>query len=356
VTRPRLATLIFEVTRRCNHSCPHCYNFWAHPDYRADAPLPEGDLRPLLEQALSQVDCDLVTLTGGEPLLRADLPEIVSFLAECDKRVNLISNGHLLTEPVVADLIARGVGLFELPLLSHRREVHDSMSGCPGAFDAVLAALAHIRHHRGQAVAVFVATRHNVADIEDTLRLAYAFGARGVMVNRLNPGGRCAAAAETLLPSLAELRRALDAADGVCEKYGLPVSCSIPIQPCLIDLAEYPRLGHGYCAAGSERAYYTIDTAGDVRPCNHTPTVLGNVWRETLAEMMASPVLRHFTGCVPEHCRPCSRLAECQGGCRAAAQVCYGDLAGEEPLLRANRALSQPIVAAEGRDGEVGRQ
>ena len=95
MTRPRLATLIFEVTRRCNHNCQHCYNFWAQPGYRdTSGPLPEGDLRPLLEHTLAQVDCDLVTLTGGEPLLRPDLPEVVSFLAERNKRVNLILCGR----------------------------------------------------------------------------------------------------------------------------------------------------------------------------------------------------------------------------------------------------------------------
>ncbi|MHB0877907.1 MAG: radical SAM protein [Anaerolineae bacterium] len=343
MTRPRLSTLIFELTRRCNHTCAHCYNFWTHPGHKPSVAPAEGDLRPLLAQTLDQVDCGLVTLTGGEPLLRPDLPAIVTFLAERDKRINLISNGHLLSEGVVADLIARGVGMFELPLLSHRREVHDALSGAVGAFDAVLAALAHIRRHRGHAVTVFVATRHNVADLQDTLKLACAFGARGVMFNRLNPGGRGATAIEALLPSLPELRQALAMAEASTQTLGLPISCSIPIQPCLIDLAGYPHLGHGYCAAGSDRAYYTIDTGGDVRPCNHTPTVLGNVWQQTLGEMIASPALQCFTAALPAFCRDCSRRAECQGGCRAAAQVCYGDLAGEEPLLRANRSQARPL-------------
>lgn len=342
MTLPRLQTVIIEVTRRCNHACEHCYNFWTHPAYRpTDEDDREGDLVPLLDRILDQVQCGLVTLTGGEPLLRPDLPEIVSHLAGRGKRINLISNGHLLTEPVVADLIARGVSLFELPLLSHRREVHDALCASPGAFDAVLAALAHIRRHRGQAVTVFVATKRNVADLRETLRLAYAFGARGVMFNRFNPGGRGAAAIGSLLPSLDELRQALAVAEATTQELGLPVSCSIPIQPCLIDMAGYPHLGHGYCAAGGERAYYTFSTNGDVRPCNHTPTVLGNVWRAPLVGIMASPALRAFTAALPQFCRRCSRAAECQGGCRAAAQVCYGDLAGEEPLLRVNRAVAR---------------
>lgn len=337
--RVLLSTLIVEVTRACNHVCRYCYNFWTHPG-AAGKPNPSerpGDLQPLLARVLEQVECTHVTLTGGEPLLRDDLPEVVSFLASRHLRMNLITNGHLLTEARVADLIRRGVTLFELPLLSFRREVHDALCGTRGAFDAVLNALTDIRIHRGQAVVAFVATRQNIADLYDTLKLAFAFGARGVMLNRFNPGGRGAVYLEELLPTLEQMTEALDMAEAAAGELGLPVSCSIPIQPCLIDLARYPHLTFGFCAAGSERAYYTLDTGGNVRPCNHTPTILGNVWRETFEEIVASEQLAEFVAARPAFCDPCERRDECQGGCKAAAQVCYGDLRAEEPFLRANR-------------------
>ena len=348
MARPHLQTLIFEVTRACNHVCRHCYNFWTHPGYdgrgvQSSAPANSADMRPLLAHVLDQVDCEIVTLTGGEPLLRPDLAEIVSFLASRGVAINLISNGHLLSDSLVADLIGRGVTLFELPLLSFRRERHDWLSGASGAFDAVLAALAHIRYHGGQAVAVFVATKHNITDIGETLKLAFAFGVRGVMINRFNPGGRGAGQIEELLPTVAEMREALAIAEAASQELGLAISCSIPLQPCLIDMTAYPHLGYGFCAAGSERAYYTLDTAGNVRPCNHTPTVLGNAWREPFADIIAPERLAGFVAATPAFCAACARRAECQGGCKASAQVCYGDLAAEEPFLRANREQARPI-------------
>lgn len=343
MTRPRLQTLIFEVTRACDHACRYCYNYWTHPEYHpvSSQNLEDlgkiRDLRPLLAHVLDQVDCNLVTLTGGEPTLRPDLPEIVSFLAERDVRVNLITNGHRLTEDLTADLIRRGITLFELPLLSHRRETHDELSASPGAFDAVLGALAHIRYHRGQAVTVFVATRRNVADLRDTLKLAFAFGARGVMLNRFNPGGRGAVAIDDLQPSVDDMRTALAIAELASQEYRLPISCSIPIQPCLIDTSRYPHLGFGFCAAGSDRAYYTLDTGGNVRPCNHTPTILGNVWDEPFAQIISPARLATFRAAVPSLCTSCGLRDECQGGCKASAQVCYNDLAAEEPFLHRNR-------------------
>jgi MoaA/NifB/PqqE/SkfB family radical SAM enzyme len=179
MNRPRLQTLIVELTQACDHACLYCYNYWNHPDFRGPRE-PDSAVRALLAHVLDQVDCSHVTLSGGEPLLRPDLPEIVRFLAERSVRVTVITNGHRLTDSLAGDLISAGVGLFELPLLSSRREVHDRLCAAPGAFDAVLAALAHIRAHRGQAVVAFVATRQNIADLGDTLRLAYAFGARAL--------------------------------------------------------------------------------------------------------------------------------------------------------------------------------
>lgn len=297
--RPRLQTLIVEVTQRCDHACPHCYNYWRHPDYHRPLLSDADDLRPLLDHVLDQVDCHHVTLTGGEPLLRDDLPEVVSHLSARGVVVNLISNGHRLSDASTHDLIRRGVRLFELPLLSYRRETHDAMSGASGAFDAVLAALAAIRYHYGRVVTVFVATRTNLPDLYDTLKLAFAFGARGVMLNRFNPGGRGVDHIDDLLPSVEEMRQALRVANDASEEFGMSVSCSIPLQPCLIDMSAYPRLGYGFCAAGSERAYYTLDASGNVRPCNHTPTVLGNAWETPFAEMIQSKDLTDFVAAAP---------------------------------------------------------
>ena len=77
----RQHSFIFEVTQRCNGECPHCYNVWESP-----RPYPRGELGTeetlsMLERMLVQSGAELVTLSGGEPLLRPDLPEIVNFLA-----------------------------------------------------------------------------------------------------------------------------------------------------------------------------------------------------------------------------------------------------------------------------------
>jgi len=338
--KPRLQTLIFEVTQRCNHACLHCYNVW-----QGESDYPRGELDTartlnLLGKALDETDCRHVTLTGGEPLLRPDLPVLLDFLGERGVGITLISNGRLLDENRTADCLARGVGLFELPLLSSEREIHDQLSGAPGAWEAVLAAMAEIRLRRGRFVAVFVVTRLNLDQLAETIKLAFAFGARGLLLNRFNPGGRGRTQIESLLPSVAQMRQGLETANEASAKYNLPISCSIPIQPCQIDLAHYPNLGTGFCAAGSERAYYTLDPLGNLRPCNHTDLILGNLFDASFADLIARERMQIFSQALPPFCAECPRRSECQGGCKASAQVCYGSLSAEEPFLYQNRACA----------------
>lgn len=347
--RPRLNSLIFEITQRCNHACLHCYNVWeGKPLYSTTtSPYTRGELDTeqtlaLLAKALDDVDCDHITLTGGEPSLRQDLPQIVDFLRERDVRVTIVSNGRLLTAPVVMELLKRGVTLFELPLLSYQRRVHDQLSGVPGAFDGVTSAMANIRVNGGQFVAVFVITRLNLDDLYQTIKLAFAFGARALMLNRFNPGGRGRTHLNELLPSVEQVRKALEVAESASLEFGIPISCSIPIQPCLIDTSAYPHLGFGFCAVGTKRAYYTLDSLGNVRPCNHSTTILGNLFEESFDRLVTPEKLNLFLEAHPALCHACDQRAVCQGGCKAAAQVCYGSLGDVEPFLRCGQYAGSP--------------
>ena len=194
-------------------------------------------------------------------------------------------------------------------------------------------------------MAVFVATRLNLDELYETIKLAFAFGSRGMMLNRFNPGGRGRRHLKDLLPTAEELNAALEIANAAAEEFDFPISCSIAMPPCLIDHRKYPRLTFGFCAAGTERAYYTLDPLGNVRPCNHTPTVLGNLLRESFAAIIAPARLAHFVEAVPQFCDPCALRDTCQGGCKAAAEVCYGSPRAEEPFLHSNREQARPLTA-----------
>jgi hypothetical protein len=83
------------------------------------------------------------------------------------------------------------------------------------------------------------------------------------------------------------MRQALAVADAAAAEFDFPISCSIPIQPCLVDTSAYPHLGFGFCAASTDRAYYTLDPLGNLRLCHHTPAILGNLLEEPFADLIA---------------------------------------------------------------------
>jgi radical SAM protein with 4Fe4S-binding SPASM domain len=340
LANPRIRTLVVEATRRCDHACVHCYNFWRRPGRPVIEPV--GDLRALVARVLDQVDCGDVTVSGGEPLLFADLDGLVADLDDRRVRVTLITSGRHLDRERAASLVGGGVALFELPLLSHRRQVHDRLSGAPGSFDAAVSALTELRALGAGAVAVFVATRQNLADVRGALELAFALGARGVMVNRYNAGPQDPEQVRRLMPRPDELAEVLRIADRTAGELGLPVSCSIPVMPCLVDIGAFIHLRFGFCAAGTPAAYPTLDATGDVRPCNHSPTVLGNAWREPMAAILDPARSLAFDGPVPELCAACPERERCRGGCRAAAQICYGRVDTAEPFLELHRAQVRP--------------
>lgn len=325
---------IFEATTRCRHRCLHCYNVWKRPCGMPDRELPTPETLALLDRMLAESGASLVTLSGGEPLLRPDLFEIVEHLGRRGAQVNLITCGDGLDDAAIARLAGR-VALFELPLLAPEAALHDRLSGAWGAFDRATLAIAALKEAGQRVVAVFVATRLNLDRFQETAELAVALGADGMLFNRFNPGG--AARIEELQASPEELFPALDQAQEIRRNYGIPVQCSIPMPPCLFDRGRWPDLGFGFCPAGTAKAYFTLGPTGDMRPCNHSPTVLGNLGETSFEEMATGAALARFSLARPSFCKGCRLEATCQGGCKAAAEVCSGGVEELDPFLAAYR-------------------
>ncbi len=265
---PRQQAVVFELTQRCNHDCLHCYNAWKN---ELPAPYPPGELDTaetlaLLDKLLDESGAELLTLTGGEPLLRPDLFEIVDAMTARGVELNLISNGALLDEAA---------------------------------------------------------------------ELAVALGLDGLMLNRFNPGGTGYKHLEALQLDPDELEALLEQAEQICAEYELPISCSIAMPPCLIRTERFGRLSFGFCAAGTERAYYTVDPLGNLRPCNHSPLILGNLLEQSFDTLANSPAMSAFMKARPSLCEGCALEHECLGGCKAAAEACCGSPWEADPFLAA---------------------
>jgi len=336
--------VIFEATQACNHSCLHCYNVW-----KSRRPYPSGQLGTaqtlrLLDRILRQTRPRVFSFTGGEPLLRPDILPLIEYVSKRVKAVNLLTNGSLLTEGLISDLVSAGVSLFEIPLLSGDREEHNYLTQSQ-SFDRVTEALAMIKLAGAQTVSVFVVTKRNWDHLHDMLRISFALSVDGVMVNRFNPGGTGLLNLRELLPTPPQVAGALLVADEGVAEFGLPISVSVPIPPCLVGLEAYKRLSFGFCAAGTDRAYYTFDPLGNLRMCNHSPLILGNILTDSFRRMIRSEAALAFSRQVPPECAECSRVGECRGNCKAAAEQACGSLCALEPFIAANvtrRVLPRP--------------
>lgn len=322
-------TVAFEVTQDCNQNCRFCYNVWKRSDYHRGQ-LDTTRTKQLIDRIIAGYRPHTISFTGGEPLLRPDIIDLISYAAK-RTNCNLVTNGTLMTDDLASQLTDAGVKVFEFTLLSADRHTHNALVG-RDSFDQLLDGIASVRAAGGTVASTFVATRHNIECWAETLELNFALGVSGVLFNRFNLGGEGAARAADLTPTQAQLRTALKIAQEGSRKYGMSISCGVPIPPCVIDRAHYPDIHFSECAAGTRNAYPAVDPLGNVRPCNHSALVLGNAFDNDIWDLLRSNEAMEYASSVPSECIGCKHVKKCRGGCRAAAEAC-GQAGKADPFV-----------------------
>lgn len=326
--------LVVEVTEGCNNACLHCYNYWrSGRRSRGGRPaLSRKEIRSVIRKVKRDAPLLQVAVSGGEPLLRKDLPEIVCDLRDEGLSSVVITNGALLSE---SNLGRFPVGsIFEVTLFSYKAKLHNRIAGRP-VFDQVMENLVRIEKHKCKFVLACVINKMNARDVQRTIELGLALGANAVLFNRINLSRHVLPLAAELVPSASALREALQAADEASAKYGIMIAVSVPIPPCLVDSREFPHLHFGWCPRGSSEAYYTIGCTGLVRPCNHSSVVLGDMRSESFSEIVSGKKACEFWAPIPRECRACTHPLKdsCRGGCPAAADECYGTRERMDPIV-----------------------
>jgi MoaA/NifB/PqqE/SkfB family radical SAM enzyme/protein-L-isoaspartate O-methyltransferase len=265
----RLYSVTMAVTNRCRFDCWHCYNAGRSED---DVPLARlaGVAREL--QDLGTV---VMTLTGGEPLLRDDLEEIVGLF---DDRSMIVigTTGDGLTPARASALHRRGAFGVGISLDSAAPAEHDRMRGRPGAFQIAVDALGVARAKGLYPYVVAVATREFLERDRFMAFMRFA-GERGALeVHLLEPSaqGRLEGRADVLLTGR-ERQRILDYQAEIAGIDELPILSSF----------TYVEGANAFgCGAGLTHLY--IDGSGEVCPCNLVPLSFGNVLRHGLGEIL----------------------------------------------------------------------
>lgn len=178
--------VIWNLVRRCNLACKHCYSISADVDFPGE--LNTAQVFRVMDD-LKRFRVPVLILSGGEPLLRPDIFEVAARAKSMGFYVGLSTNGTLIDAPLARRIAALGFDYVGISL-DGLRETHDRFRRKEGAFDASLAAL---RLCRDQGVKVglrFTVTQDNAADLAPLLALAEAERIDKFYLSHLNYAGR----------------------------------------------------------------------------------------------------------------------------------------------------------------------
>lgn len=322
----RPALISWNLTKRCNLRCPHCY---MEAGTRAQRELSTDECFSLLDE-MRELGTEMVILTGGEPLLRKDIYEIARRASELGMWVVMGTNGVLVTPAVAEKMVACGVKGVGISIDSVQPEQHDRFRGGPGSWEHSVRALEICRQHGLEVLVqttVMNMNRNEIAALAEFARErgAWSFNlyflvqtGRGQQMNDLSP--------TDTHDVLSELVEGQDRFRPMLVRS----KCAPQFKQIAYDSGR-GGLESGGCMAGTQ--YGRITPEGDVTPCPYMTTVAGNVREQSFTHIwQSSSVMRDLRK--PDNLK--GRCGKCEfrelcGGCRCRAYAATGDYLQEDP-------------------------
>jgi pyrroloquinoline quinone biosynthesis protein E len=335
--------LIAELTHRCPLHCVYCSN-------PLELKNRTGELTTEVWSEVFQQAAELGVLqadfTGGEPLTRPDILELVKAARAAGLYVNLITSGVPLDESRLGKLVEAGLDHIQLSLQGARQETANEISGTK-AHAQKLRVLEWFSHFRVAVTLNFVIHRRNIEQIEEMLKLAESSSATRVEFANVQYYGWAFANREHLLPTRAQLDRSLEILKNAAER----LRGKIRIEYVVPDYyAKYPKA----CMGGWGRKLMLITPTGEALPCHAAQVIPGlpfdNVQQRSLREIWeTSEAFQKFRGeaWMQAPCKTCERRTQDFGGCRCQALLLAGDPAATDPVcsLSPNRPTVDAILA-----------
>lgn len=311
---PKPALISWNVTFRCPLKCPHCYI-----DAREGDPRTELDTQKALGviDQIAALGTRVLILSGGEPLLRADIFELAAYAKESGLHVSMGTSGILIDDAVAVRMKDAGIRKAAISLDSTDPEMHDRFRGLPGAWNRTVEGIrACLRQGIGVLVNITV-LRENYRQVTDIISFCEGIGVTEFQLFFLVPTGR-GTGVDDITPEMYET-----IIHSVMDK---TASGTVTIRPTCAPQYTRIRAQLGMeqaafpgCLAGKQ--YCRIYPTGDVTPCPYLPLTIGNVTKTPLAEIWQnSAVLNNLRNpdLLEGKCGACGFRRVC-GGCRARA-------------------------------------
>ena len=320
--------LIAEITHRCPLHCVYCSN----PLQLAGASteLATDDWRRVFAEA-AQMGVLHLHLTGGEPLGRTDLEELVTAAHETGLYTNLITSGLGLPHERLGRLVQNGLDHIQLSFQDSESGRADWIAGTRSHGHKVELA-GWIREHRVAFTANLVVHRQNLDELDETIRFLETLRPDRIEIAHTQYYGWALKNRDALMPTAAQLESALR----VVAEAETRLKGRIRIDTVVPDYhAQFPKA----CMGGWGRRMILINPAGEAMPCHAAGVIPGLVFDNVRDRRLSwiwheSSAFRKFRGesWMQEPCRSCERRVEDFGGCRCQAFLLTGDAAATDPV------------------------
>ncbi len=319
--------LIAEVTHRCPLHCVYCSNPMQLAGTHSE--LSTSEWTSVFQQA-GKLGMLHAHFTGGEPLARTDLTELIASARAAGLYTNLITSGIGLNEQRLKALVDAGLDHIQISFQDSREDAANWIAGAK-AHAHKIELSREIRKHKIAFTVNLVVHRQNLDHLEEMIAFIERLNPERVEIAHTQYYGWALANRAALMPTRAQLEKAVAAiADAERRLAG-----KIRIDSVVPDYyAKYPKA----CMGGWGRRLMLINPSGKVLPCHAAEVLPGlsfeNVREKTLAWIwQEAPSFQRFRGdeWMPEPCRSCDRRTEDFGGCRCQAFLLTGDALVTDP-------------------------
>src|SRR4051812_1022377 len=331
---PRPYTLVAELSYRCPLHCPYCSNPAAITGERYRDELETEHWTRVFAQARALGVLQLA-LTGGEPMVRRDLDELVAAARAAGLYSTLVTAGIHFTPERAAQLKAAGLDHVQVSIQSPDPDENDHIAGVR-SFDKKIAAARAAREFGFPLTINCVLHRQNLDRIEELLALTEELDAQRLELANTQYYGWAVVNQDALIPTRAQLERGEEAVRRFRERVG-PRITVLWVLPDLYEDLPKP------CMGGWGQTTIVVAPNGEALPCQAATTIPGltfdNVRDRSLDWIWhESPAFTRFRGTewMQEPCRSCplGRQEEDWGGCRCQALRLAGDAAATDPVCR----------------------
>jgi radical SAM protein with 4Fe4S-binding SPASM domain len=334
-TIPLIAASV-RLTKRCNLKCRHCYAESQGPKFRENE-ISLEEIKDLIDQ-FSEFSVNEIFYTGGEPLMRDDLAEILNYTSSKGIKVLMSTNGAAITEGFLQQITDVDFKLFQISI-DGPEEVHDRMRG-KGSFKKSIRALKLASHYIKKNLTVgTVMSKNNVNCVEDVMKIAAEEGAAIFALMFLIISGRANADMD---PSAQETIDALSRLFKTYKKYENKIrfAHNTTIPPSLYPKELRKVNLHTQCALCSFPNTLAVESDGTIAPCDGFFSIpkfeVGNIRTHKLKDLWENHnVLKEVRNVDGKDlsgvCNLCKFKEFCVGGCRAAAFHTYEKLHAPDP-------------------------